>query len=277
MTSTSDFKETGDEHPQYCFENTFPVSLQNVNNTTLAQLEVTSTISGSTNIYTLNGNTDVIYTDAEIQEKIQTAAAAYVNSLEGKTGDLIQTKGVGIQSSDFTVSVSNFGRDSEGKINAIVVSYSPTSGYATLKSDAFVLDGETLTTTLKPEVCTAILGSITDQITEYVGGKSYYYVRIKHFGDNLTPWNNGETPTPSSASGVGIYPETNRDNNYLGRYGVLRNNWYNIKVKSIKSLGKAVPYTEPYDGTPDDELDQYITFQINVLSWAKRPTQNAEL
>lgn len=276
VSSTSDFKATGDDYPQYCFENTFPVSLQNVNNTTLAQLEVTATVAGSTNLYTKNGVTDVVYTDAEIQTLIQDAAETYISGLEGETGDLIKEKGSGFKSTDFGVDVSKFTRDADGKLSTIVITYVPSSGYATLKDDAFVEEGGSPTTTLTPAVCSAIFATITDAITEYVGGKSYYYVRIKHFGDNLTPWNDGETPTPSSTAGV--YPSSSdQANNYLGRYGVLRNNWYNIKVKSIKSLGSAVPITKDYPNTPDDELDQYITFQINVLSWAKRPTQEAEL
>lgn len=267
VTSPSNFATTfGSENPKYCFENTFPVSLQNVNNTTLVQLEVTATVSGSTNLYTLNNNTDVVYTDNEIVERIKSAAAAYINT--NKT-TYVETEGSGILSTDFKVEVSNFTRNTDGNISGIVISYTPTSGYATLKSAAFS-SGTTLNTT----ICSAVLTNV-GTICQYVGGKSYYYVRIKHFGDNLTPWNSGETPGPSTTGGV--YPSTDQDNNYLGRYGVLRNNWYNIKVNSIKSLGSAVPYTADYPNTPDDELDQYITFQINVLSWAKHQTQNADL
>lgn len=267
VTSTSDFSANfGDENPKYCFENTFPVSLQNVNNTTLVQLEVTASIAGSTNLYTLNSNTDVVYTDNEITERIKSAAAAYVDA---NKSTLVETEGSGIQSADFTVNVSDFTLGTTGAISTIVISYSPSSGYATLKTAAFS-SGTTLNTT----ICSAVLSDV-GTVYEYVGGKSYYYVRIKHFGDLLTPWNDGESPGPSSSTA--IYPATDQDNNYLGRYGVLRNNWYNIKVNSIKSLGSAVPYTTDYPGTPDDELDQYITFQINVLSWAKRPTQNADL
>lgn len=268
VTSTSNFATTfGSDNPKYCFENTFPVSLQNVNNTTLVQLEVTATVSGSTNLYTLNNNTDVVYTDNEIVERIKSAAAAYINTNKATYVDI---EGSGILSADFTVDVSNFTRNTDGNISSIEISYTPTSGYATLNSAAFS-SGTTLTTT----ICSDVLTSV-GTVCQYVGGKSYYYVRIKHFGDNLTPWNNGETPGPSTTTG-GVYPSTNQDNNYLGRYGVLRNNWYNIKVNSIKSLGSAVPYTAAYPGTPDDELDQYITFQINVLSWAKHQTQNADL
>lgn len=102
-------------------------------------------------------------------------------------------------------------------------------------------------------------------IKEYKDGESYYFVRIKHFGDDMTPWNTDETTKPSTSS---IYPEDHLKENYLGRYGVLRNNWYDIAVEGVKGLGSAVvPNVTP---NTDDELKSYIAVKINVLSWAKR-------
>ena len=108
-------------------------------------------------------------------------------------------------------------------------------------------------------------------IKECKDGESYYFVRIKHFGDDMTPWNTDETTKPSTSS---IYPEDHLKENYLGRYGVLRNNWYDIAVEKVVGLGSAtVPEVTT---TTDDELKSYIAVRINVLSWAKR-TQSATL
>ena len=41
-----------------------------------------------------------------------------------------------------------------------------------------------------------------------------------------------------------------------------------IDITAIKYLGDATP--QDPSTTTDDELDAYIAFQINVLSWAKR-------
>ena len=87
---------------------------------------------------------------------------------------------------------------------------------------------------------------------------------IQHFGDDQTPW----------TAGSESYPTPNRDDNYLGRWGVLRNNWYEINVTGVKSIGSPV-VPEVY-GTPDDPVQSWISVEINVLSWAKR-TQNADL
>ena len=93
-------------------------------------------------------------------------------------------------------------------------------------------------------------------ISTYKNGESYYIARIKHFGDALTPWNSGDA--------------YNGDNlKYLGRYGMLRNNWYELNVQSVSGPGYPdVPDVKP--NTPDDEIDKYIKVSVKILSWAKR-------
>lgn len=92
-------------------------------------------------------------------------------------------------------------------------------------------------------------------ISTYANGESYYIARIKHFGDVLTPWNSGAYGTNNLA--------------YLGRYGMLRNNWYELNVQSVSGPGYPdVPEVKP--NTPDDEDDQYIKVSVKILSWAKR-------
>ena len=109
-------------------------------------------------------------------------------------------------------------------------------------------------------------------INYFVKGIAYYQVLIQHFGNDLTPWNDGEG-NPTSGGIAETYPLANRDANYLGRYGVLRNNWYNLTISGVNAIG--TPYipdvtsTENKD-TPDDQLKSYISVEINILSWAKR-------
>lgn len=99
------------------------------------------------------------------------------------------------------------------------------------------------------------------KIAYYKGGVAYYPVMIKHFGDDLTPWSNGE-----------VYGSNKAD--FLGRYGVLRNNWYSINVTGIKNIGD--PEVPEIYGTPDDPSESWISVSINILSWAKR-SQSVEL
>ena len=111
-----------------------------------------------------------------------------------------------------------------------------------------------------------IVSNITPEVYKYSNGYSYYPVIIKHFGDDLTPWNEPETGA--------AYGETNREENYLGRYGVVRNNWYDITVSGIARLG--YPNVPPAEGEEDDSMQNYISVKINILSWAKR-TQDVNL
>lgn len=98
-------------------------------------------------------------------------------------------------------------------------------------------------------------------ISTYAEGESYYIARIKHFGDALTPWNSGAYGNNNLA--------------YLGRYGMLRNNWYELDVEKVSGPGYPdVPDVKP--STPDDEDDQYIKVSVKILDWAKR-SQSVDL
>ena len=93
-------------------------------------------------------------------------------------------------------------------------------------------------------------------LSTFESGVSYYIARVKHFNE-LTPW----------APGNDTYAGNNA--NWLGRYGVLRNNWYELSVSSVSGPGYPdVPKVNPTD--PDDVNDQYINVEVKILDWAKR-------
>ena len=96
------------------------------------------------------------------------------------------------------------------------------------------------------------------EVRYYKDGECYYsIVPIKHFNEiTYTP---GETPV---------------DEKHLGRYGVVRNNWYELTINSVSGPGE--PTLEPGGNDPVDEDEGYIKCTINVLSWAKR-SQGVEL
>ena len=96
---------------------------------------------------------------------------------------------------------------------------------------------------------------------------AYYKVLIKHFGDIETPLRTAAEILGSSYDDV--YPTANRAENYLGRYSIVRNNWYRITLDGIKHIGKPSVPEIPAD-TPDDEIDAYLKVRINVLSWGIR-------
>ena len=94
-------------------------------------------------------------------------------------------------------------------------------------------------------------------INTYLQGVTYYIARIKHFGNDLTPWEAGDA----------TYGKDNLK--WLGRYGVLRNNWYDLTINTISGPGYPdVPEVKPTD--PDDEDTKYISVSVKILDWAKR-------
>lgn len=94
-------------------------------------------------------------------------------------------------------------------------------------------------------------------LSTFESGVSYYIARVKHFGDYLTKWEAGNDTYGSNNA------------NWLGRYGVLRNNWYELSVSSVSGPGYPdVPKVNPTD--PDDVNDQYINVEVKILDWAKR-------
>lgn len=101
---------------------------------------------------------------------------------------------------------------------------------------------------------------IGGNIKFYKGGVCYYYSAfIKHFGDDLTPFTSG---TYTAAD-------------HLGRYGVVRNNWYELNITKVTGPGSPeIP--EPDDEKTPDDTESWIRCAINVLSWAKR-SQAVEL
>lgn len=93
-------------------------------------------------------------------------------------------------------------------------------------------------------------------INTYKKGVTYYIARVKHFGDALTPWSSGKSYGTDNTS-------------YLGRYGMLRNNWYELQVGNV--YGPGYPGVPPVDPTlPDDENEKYLSVSVKILSWAKR-------
>ena len=242
----------------YCYENTFDVDHQNVCNTTTAIVKMKITpdsYTGGTTFYTINGGKDVVYSLANAKTKVGN------QFLAEKTESFLKTTYFPhvTEAGKITVSDVVFS-DNAGKVtfNKLVLTFTPTAGGTATTKD--VTDAAVLT---------ALANNI--KVVEYKGGYSYYNILIKHFGDELTPWN------PSTKTSGISYPTPN-EANWLGRYGVLRNNWYDLDITGVSRLGAATPdeLDVKKDPTPDDNLKSYISVKINVLSWAKR-TQKAIL
>lgn len=118
-------------------------------------------------------------------------------------------------------------------------------------------------TTLSDEVIAALSASV-GKIDCFKNGISYYDTRIRHFDDGFTPW------TADEAEAGANYV----DAKHTGRWGVVRNNWYKLNVRSVSGPGSS---TIPgWGNNPDDKPQYYIKVDVNVMSWAVR-TQDVDL
>lgn len=252
MTLSTEF---GNDHPQYCNENTFKVTAQNQDQTTRVVLGVKLSAPGTTtydaDLYTVNDNKEVVYTEASLTERL---------------------KNILLQESDVKDWVAKHATDASFDITFDT----DKAGETTITKATF--KGKTTTpgaTEEKLESFTTKLDKALPNIVRYKGGVAYYAVRIKHFGDTDSPWN-VEGQGVKAGDNNNIYPSATGANIdwFLGRYGVVRNNWYDISVKKIQTLGDAT--IPAFTTDPDDVLENYISVSINVLSWSKH-TQDADL
>lgn len=257
-TTPATFKSLGDANPSYCMENTFDVDHQTQKNTTRAIVKVQLWKGDN------QGKDYYMYNDDIKTFNDNESTNANNFTVEGikAVNNIPAVKNYknGVSGLEFT------DKDSEGHVQIKKVKFN---------DDTF----EEVTTDEVNHPNTSIFRMIHDhfgKITVYTNGYAYYPVLIKHFGDQLTPWNTWETdPNKPSAGGIDqIYPTTNRDANYLGRYGVVRNNWYELKINNVKRPGKSAINTPK--NSPDDNLESYISVSINILSWAKR-SQDVDL
>lgn len=247
--------------PLYCLENTFNTQNMNNDQTTRvilkAKLKLTDGLAEDDgSFYVLDDHTETIYTENGIKDEVKTWVQAWINANKTK----FFTDGT-IEGTDLTVTLSTTTTDEGGYIDVTKVEVNTSIEGITW------VDGQS-PTELNSAIASNLETIIGDhKIGYYKNGYSYYEVRIKHFGDSQTPW--------TSASEEGSYGSTTTgENNWLGRWGVLRNNWYDLTI-SVKSIGS--PEVPDVTNKPDDPEDLYVAVTINVLSWAKRETQDVEL
>lgn len=261
--------ELGAEHPQYCFENTFDVANQNQNQTTRAIVKVI--LNGGNTFYVFNGDKSKLYSEGGCKERIKGDIANLQNVHDWIVANLDPTKTYDITATgNATVTLKNaatYDTDAKVEVETFTVKI-PADKSKT---------GAAVTYTLATNDVSDLNAALKNNVTKYKDGIAYYPIRIKHFGNELTPWNSYNKTTNATghkATAGDVYDLNNlakKDNapaNFLGRYGVLRNNWYELEVNSITGIGE--PRIPAVTADPDDELKQFISVNINILSWAKR-------
>lgn len=238
MATKANFK-TGDEakKAQYCLENTFDIDHMVQGQTTRVLFSAKYTPNGFTagETFYKMGNSSQLWNATKVEAQIKAKAMEVLGEADA---------------SKVTVTLAAEGNDM-------------TKSGVRLVAAANITYGTTALTTKQVDEINAKLGfkkaTSTDAavgLSTYESGVSYYVARVKHFNE-LTPW------APANDTYAG------NNANWLGRYGVLRNNWYELSVSSVSGPGYPdVPKVNPTD--PDDVNDQYINVEVKILSWAKR-------
>jgi len=259
----------------YTTENTFDVEHQTWKNTTM--VTVKATVEGG-DFYTVADGQDMltkataktkiasdVFNDADVASKLTTliekVAAAYPGTTihANLTADFT-TPGASKVGIDNTVTI-NVTKDDNPLAKSVVTNSEATAAWTA---------AETAIETAKEKY----------KANYYKDGVVYYNARIQHFGDVETPWLaggayvTGDGSTIDKIYGVGTTDAEKllRNKRFLGRYGVVRDNWYQLEVESINKIGTAEPIdvstTTP--DTPDDQIENYISVHVHIVPWVVR-------
>ncbi len=225
----------------YCHENTMDYDMQKLNETTSVLIKATyapdaaNIVKGSTETYTA-GDWYMVGT-GKTKYTFLGLKEAIVKALVAKGADETASK------------------------NAVDGLTNPTDGGSWIVS--------TSTETVTVGTVTYKLYDLMGNILYYKGGVCYYRVPIRHF----TAEENGYTDEAAFKSAYtaanGVYAAKD-----LGRYGVVRNNWYKLTLNKISEPG--TPAIVPPTSTNDDDYETFVACNIDILAWSIR-NQGIEL
>lgn len=277
--------------PLYPHENTFDIAHQNYQNTTRVVFKVQysttakkvtvaengtvtegATLTGC-NLYAIRGKLNTFYLQNDAQKLLKRAVLSNfdLKELINKYKKSTVTEDIDFDESSFEFSFGNqSGEDSE---NAIA------DGDYIISSLRFKTNfiSSYLDNTKMTEI-NAALDNIkldankTYHIVPFTDNTCYYVVYIQHFGDTYCGLPEGWKGT-STDDVYHANEDSDKSNSmlYLGRYGMVRNNWYDIAVGKIGSLGKATVPSGNVPTSDDNKTEEwFLSARIHVLSWAKR-------
>lgn len=246
-----DFINTTNTNPVYCLENTFNLANMYQGQTTRVIFKATyapkdadskSLAETDGTFYTI-GNMKTILNETKLKAAVDAAATSVLSDCTVDYDANLKKEG------SHVITLADI-KDATGTPLVAETEYNGKKG-------TVIVDEINAKLGLKAGRPEEMVG-----INTYLKGVTYYIARVKHFGDVLTEWKSGES-----------YETKNKE--YLGRYGMLRNNWYELTVGNV--YGPGYPGVPPVDPTlPDDENEKYISVSVKILSWAKR-SQSVDL
>ena len=254
-----DFGKSG-----YTTENTFDVEHQTWQNTT--QVAVRAQFNGG-NPFFMVARDETIYDKANAQNKVQSLIANVpeISGLLEEACRAISQRTAGNPTITSSLTVT-FTVPTAGKDN---IEYTVTPTFTGGELTDADKKGDDKYSDLIAAAIAAVKPNFT--VNYYAGGHAYYAARIKHFGDYETPWSaTGAYIKGSGEVVTDIYGDPVQTKDFLGRYGVVRDNWYNLSVDGVTKIGSAEPVDVTGKGTPDDEVENYISVHVHIVPWVIR-------
>lgn len=246
---TAPFSKTATDdtyHPLYCAENTFDIQHMKKVQTTAVVVKAQIT-----------GYSRAVSTRADATRADATDADRYY--VEGKVykTDGMLSKVAAVASDAFGVTVESKNIVLKSLLGKADITLT-TENFKDLKTAAG--DDFTPTTDQLKQ-----LNTLIGPITRYKGGICYYIAYIRHFDNKETPWKSGDPTYVGSDNSVDYNAK------YLGRYGVVRNNWYDLSIQDFAYPGSPdIPTPTP--DAPDDD-HSVILLNVKVNPWAKEDTK----
>ena len=259
-----------DDTPMYCAENTFNVANMKDNCTTSVLVRLQLNDGGDFYTTSVTGQ-DIIFQPPtnDLSEQGTSASESFVRRRSNKVtyddtnyatiDDYLRTWLM-----EQSAALRNWVRDyagNEKKHLKIEVSGNAEAGLATVTlsqtaqtSGTGYMQFESMKYDLQ-----ALLNSVT--IKFYDDGYCYYRVLIRHFDDMQTPWESVASMTDNTTARV----YGGNEASYLGRYGMVRNNWYNISINSVTHVGS--PIIPPLTTDADDKVEQLLNATLQISGW----------
>ena len=299
--SAISWSSLGSGYPQYCAENTFDVSHQQDDCSTSVLVRLQLNAGGDFYTTSVTGQ-DIIFQppSTPLTEEGTSASSSFVRTRSSQVtydgtniatiDDYLRTwlmqqssalrqwvrDYAGNEPRHITIAVS--GNAATGLATGTIgqtAQESTSAGYAKFATeiDAYSgTDGKTLQAYLQ-----ALLNSLT--IRFYDDGYCYYRVLIRHFGNTETPWRsvpamNGsgtdeaykfDYTTGTAFTGTTDEITAAKSLAYLGRYGMVRNNWYNISINSVTHVGSPIIPALTQDA--DDQVEQLLNATLRISGW----------
>ena len=296
----------------YTYENTFDENSQIYANTTFVGFKVTvdfdASSTGKETFYTIEGQPNTPLAETDLPDAVAQEESATINTAINNINSLI--------SADLAKSSTDATRKLPTTITAVTfdiapvvilgtrndntgeIPYSYTLAISNLKdqeNNALSSANVTNVNTIVESVLSASYTENLPKLNSYKDGEIYYAMRISHFGDVETPWS---APSAAYNDYLKIYPfdgksihstpieysqnvstTLGRANAWLGRWGIVRNNWYRLEIDEIKGIGSPVPvdFSVTAAGTPGSTPDDnptpekyFIAAHIHIMPWVLR-------